>query len=270
MRFGRFSWVICCLLLVEIPARPQQAPVSGAPATQDKQAVTLLQASLSALLASTAAPPSTIVASGTATPLLDSAALAYSVRVHVKGTDEFRWEEDLPGGTTAVVIHGQNAQSQLGSTGTPLMPWEFRGKRLENFPILLLAQWLTSNKTRLQFVGLEAVEGQSLNHISIVDLSQRTRLLNPWHRDGNRGQYELYLDPATSLPVRLRHYEETSDTHFYSLLPVDIVYSDFRVTAGSVFPFALTRYVGGRKIATLQLQSIQPNGAVSDQEFQIW
>lgn len=269
MRSVRLGLPLCFLLLLNSHVGAQEAPVSGAIAADDKQALALLQASLVGLMASTKVPPATLSAAGTITPLLNSTAIAYPVRVHVKGSDKFRWEEDLPQGTTTAVINGQDAQSQLGSTDGPLMPLQIGVRRVENFPILLLARWLASSNLQLNFVGLEVVDGQNLNHISIVDLTQRFRLLNPWHRDENRGQYELYLDPVTSYPVRLHYYQDTSDTHYFSLVPVDIVYSDFRVTGGLVFPFTLTRYRGEHKLAILQFQTIQPNGSVSDQDFQI-
>jgi hypothetical protein len=41
------------------------------------------------------------------------------------------------------------------------------------------------------------------------------------------------------------------------------------MTSGIIFPFTLTRYLNQVKIVTLQFNSLQPNGAVSDQQFQI-
>jgi hypothetical protein len=267
MRSVRFALLLFFLVLITVPVRAQQ-PLAGSPlVVEDQKAVSLLHASLSALLYSTATPPTTIVASGTITLVWDSAAVPHPVRVHVKDTDKFRWEEDFPQGMTATVIDGQTLQSQSSSTGTPLMPWQVGVKRLENFPVLLLTSWLASSNMQFHFVGLEAVDGQDLYHISIIDLSQKMRPQNPWHRDEHRGESDLYVDPATSYPVRLHYYQETSDTIYFSLAPVEMVYSDFRVTGGAVFPFTLTRYRGDKKIAVLQLQTIRPNNPVSDQDF---
>jgi hypothetical protein len=270
MRYEQPVLLLCCLMLLDSPARAQQSLSSSVIVTEDQQAVKLIHAALSALLGSTAAPPSTIVVSGTITPVWDSTATPHVVRVQVKDTDKFRWEEDFPQGTSAVVINGQNAQSKLDSTRSPLKQWEVAEKGLENFPILLLTSWLMSSDIEFHSVGLESVGEQNLHHISILDLSQTTRPLNPWHRDANRGRYELYIDPATSYPVQLRYYQETSDMNYFSLAPVDIVYSDFRVVRGSVYPFTSTRYRGEKKLAILQWVTIQPNGPVSDQDIQIW
>jgi hypothetical protein len=176
---------------------------------------------------------------------------------------------DLPEGTTATVINGQNAQSQTASATNPLLAWQIGNKKLENFPVFLLSRWLSSVDIKPSFAGLETIDGTALNHISIVDYSQRIRPLNPWKRDGHRGEYVLYVDPATSLPARLHYYQETDDTYFLSLAPIDVVYSDFSSAGSLVFPTTLTRYFGKEKVDVLQLQFIQPNGTVSDQNFQI-
>jgi hypothetical protein len=267
MRSARFGRLLCCLLLITTPALAQQAS-SGA-LGQDKQAATLLQASLAALMASTTVLPNTLAESGTLTPLKGDNTASYAVRIYMQGVDKFRWEADLPNGTTATVVNGQDAQSQIASTSNPLEAWQVGGRKVENFPAFLLSRWLNADGIEARFVGLKTIDGLSLNHISIVDHSQRIRPLNPWKRDGHRGEYELYIDPATSLPARLHFYQDTSDTYLLSLAPVDIVYSDYRVVAGSVFPFMLTRYLGRTKLSVLQLQSVVPGAAVPISGFEI-
>jgi hypothetical protein len=269
MRSLPFGFLLFVALVFNASIEAQQIPVGGISVSRDQKAVAMVQASLSALMGSTPSLPSTIVASGTATPLGSDPDPAYSVRVYVEGSDKFRWEEDLSNGTTVTVVNGQNAQSQISSAATPLMTWEVGAKKLENFPLLLLSRWLNSGTVQFHFVGLETIDGQNLNHISIIDISQRSPLSNQWHRDKNRGQYEMYLDPTTFYPVRLHYYRDTSDTILYSLASADIIYSDFRMTSGIIFPFTLTRYLNQVKIVTLQFNSLQPNGAVSDQQFQI-
>lgn len=272
MRSSRVGTLVCFLLLLEGSAGAQQISISGTTASQDPQAVNLVKESLSALLGSATTVPRSIVASGTVIPSWDNSVSPYIVRVYVDGTDKFRWEEDLRGGTTATVVNGQEAQSHVVSTVSTLMPWNVGAKKLENFPILLLSRWLSSTSMRFQLKKEEDGVGnntQNLIHIGVVDLAQKMRPQDPWHRDGNRGMYELYLDPITHYPVRLHYYQETSDRIRYSLAAVDVVYSDYRVMNGSAFPLVLTRYLGSSRVATIQLHSIQPNGAVSSGQFQI-
>jgi hypothetical protein len=269
MRSARFGLLPCLLLLLYIPLSAQQTPISVALGATDPQAVNQLQASLSALMGGTTSLPSTIVASGSVTPVWDNSAVPSAVTIYVQGTAKVRWEENLPGGTTAFVLNGTNAQSQIASTTTTLRPYEVAAKGLENFPIFLLSRWLSSGNVQLRFVGTEMIAGQTLNHVSVLDLSQRSSPRNPWHHDGSRGQYELYLDPASSLPVRLHYFQATSDDVLFSLLPVDLVYSNYQPTGGLVLPFTLTRYIKATEVSVIQLQSIQPNAAIRDQLFQI-
>jgi outer membrane lipoprotein-sorting protein len=220
-------------------------------------------------MGSAAAVPTTLVASGVFTPLRSDVTPAYPVRVYLQDPDKFRWEEDPPEGTAATVINGNTAQLQSSFATNPLMSWEVAAKRSENFPIFLLARWLNAGGIKVDLLGLETLAGRDLYHISILEISPRVLSVNPWNRDGNRGKYELYVDPASSLPVRLRYYQETDDKDFFSLVPVDVVYSDFRVTGGFVFPFSVERYIGGKALNVLRLESIQLNGAVTDQYFTI-
>jgi len=269
MRCARFGLLPCLLVLLCIPLRAQQAPVSSAPVAADPEAVNLLQASLLALMGGTTSLPSTIVASGTVTPVWDNSAVPSAVTIYVQGTAKIRWEENLPGGTTAFVLNGPNAQSQIASTTTTLRPYEVAAKGIENFPILLLSRWLSSGNVQLRLVGAEIIAGQTVNHVSVLDFSQRTSPRNPWHHDGSRGQYEMYLDPTTSLPVRLHYFQDTSDDVLFSLLPVDIVYSNYQATGGLVMPFTLARYVKSTGTSVIQLQSIQHNAVINDQLFQV-
>jgi outer membrane lipoprotein-sorting protein len=268
MRFIRCGLMLF-LLLLSTGVGAQQVQPTDATAPDNAKAVTLLHASLAVLMGSAGALPSSLAASGTITQVFDKTSPPYSVLVHMQGADRFRWEVNKPRGTTVTVIDGQNAQLQSSSETKPLKAWEYGRKKLENFPIFLLARWLSADNMEIRLIGQETISGQSLNHISIIDYSQRMKPLNPWHSDKHRGEYELYLDPATSLPVRLHYYLETDDTYAYSLAPADIVYSDFRPSGGSIFPFNLTKYLGQTKISVLQLESIQTNVAVNAQAFQM-
>ena len=252
------------------PARAQQILPSNSAVAEDEQAIALLKASLSAVIGSATVVPSTLVASGTITEFGgNQTAVSYPVRIRMRNPDKFRWDADLPEGTTSTVINGPKAQSQLASTVSSLMAWEVGGQKMENFPIFLLQRWLTSDGIKVQFAGQETIDGQTLYHISVADLSQSVSSSNRWRLDQNKGHFEIYIDPATSHLVRLRYYQETNDTNLYSLGTMDIVYSNFRTAGQSVFPFKLTRYIGGTKISVIQLQSIQPDGAVNDQDFEV-
>lgn len=269
MRALRFVTVSTLLFLLSAPIKAQQSPGSATVTTQDQQALSMLKSSLSALAGPAQGAPASLVIAGTESPLGDNSATPYSVNIYAQGADKFRWEEGLPTGTTAIVVNGQQQQSQVASTVTNLMPWQAADRNVENFPVLLLSRWLNSSTVQFHFVGLETVNGQSVNHISVVDFSQKRPFSNSWHRDTKKGEYEIYLDSITALPMQLHYYQDTSDTVLHTLAPIDIVYSDFRPSGNFIFPYRLTRYLAQTKVSVLQLQTLQLNGPVTVQQFQI-
>ena len=265
MSLPRLGCIFATSLILAAPAESRQSPS----VPTGEQAVLLLQSSFTALKGSASALPSSLVASGTITQFQGVSKEEYPLRLLMRDADKFRWELNSAGGVKAVVINHGEGQSQTTSGSKSLMPWEFAAKRLENFPMFLLSRWLSADGIQVRFVGQETIEGQVLSRISIVDVSQRLRPVNSWQRDASLGQYELYIDPTTSLPVRLRYYQETGDSTLSSLVLIDVVYSDFHSIGGSVFPLTLTRYMGTKKLSVIHLESTQPNGHVTDQDFAI-
>jgi len=187
-------------------------------------------------MGSAVAIPNSLIASGTLAHVTGDNPAPYPVRLYMQETNKFRWEEDLPEGPVATVINGEKAQSQSVSATDSLAPWQVGGKRLENFPMFLLARWLNANSTQATFVGQETIDGQMRNHISVVEPWQQRRPPDPWRRDGNRGHYEIWIDPVSSLPARLRYYQDTDDAQLFSLVPMEMLYSDFHNIGAPYFP----------------------------------
>jgi hypothetical protein len=153
-----------------------------------------------------------------------------------------------------------------------MAPEDIYGHTSVNLPVLALSQWLAVPGFRAQLVGQESINGQTLNHITISGISGIAVLLPP-NKQIPGDRYEIYIDPETSLPARIRYYQPVQNTfvpdYLSGVAPVDIVFSDYRAVSGVLLPFSIARYMQGQELNSIQLQSVQVNLAINAQDFAI-
>jgi len=117
------------------------------------------------------------------------------------------------------------------------------------------------------FVGLETRNGLSVYHLSAYQQFPQmsdAAVMFAQHLT----QTELYLDPATFLPVAIHFYTHPDDNALVDA-PVELVFSSYRSVGGVQVPFHVQKYVNNSLVLDLQIQSAVFNSGLSASTFQV-
>jgi hypothetical protein len=121
------------------------------------------------------------------------------------------------------------------------------------------------------FIGSETRAGVPVNHIEVWQLpSSSSATAMPATSMQHFTQYDVYLDPATSLPVSMVYWVQPiypNDPHakfFHSdnRVPVEIQFSNYQAVQGIPVPHQLKAFLQGRQIYSIQLSSATINSGV--------
>jgi hypothetical protein len=251
---------VAFLLGFSVVTAAQQSSPPATANTQDAQAVSVVKAALSALTGPSATVPTSLVASGTYTRLPNGSSQTYPIQLKVLGLTSFRWDTSEATGTVTTIVSGTSGSVQTPTVNRALAVGETFGRGAEIFPSLLISKWLGTAGLGLTWVGSETLNGQTVNHMTIVPPVAASPGTAP-----TLAQCELYTDPQTNLPVRVRVYQQAIDTRISTLLDLD--FSGYQTVSGLLFPMSISFSIGGQTIGSLQFQSISVDASVSASDF---
>ncbi len=255
MRVCRFFllFVLCVSFL--LPSIAQQSSPS---ATQDPQAVAVLQAAFATLQGQSATTSASLVANGTYTRQPGGSSQSFPIQIEALGTGSYRWDSNDPSGTVTLVVSANSSWMQ-GPDGTrALAVGETFGRGGEIFPFLLLSRWLGAAGVGMTWVAAESSSGKLLNHITVLPPTQPVagpRMAN----------CEVWADAQTNLPTRIRVSHSPTDRRVS--VPLDLDFSDYRLVNGILFPFSITFSSGSHTMGQIQFQTIMVNAPVSPNDF---
>jgi hypothetical protein len=158
--------------------------------------------------------------------------------------------------------NGTVTHNPTGSLFTPHPAWFF--------PQFILRAQPQSNLSSA-FIGSETRAGVPVNHIEVWQLpSSSSATALPANLMQRLTQYDLYLDPATALPVSTVYWVQPiypNDPHakfFHSdnRVPVEIQFSNYQTVQGIPVPHQLKAFLQGRQIYSIQLSSATINSGV--------
>jgi hypothetical protein len=260
----RISGLVLAVLFLSLPKAFSQTTQS--PVARDPQAVASMQAALAAIGGTTQATPTSIVASGTYTLVQTNPPVSYPLQVEVLGFYQFSWEYNTPDqGVVSTIVSGDTGwlETSLETDGIPV--GQIPGNTLETFPALALALWANTASVSVTMVGTESLNGETVLHILVAPTLAASADPNLQNIYAQTNQRDVFLDQQTFLPVRVRYYSHPTD--WRAAIPVDLALSNFKQVNGLLFPFTVTRYVGGVALATIQYQSIILNTPVNVSDF---
>lgn len=261
------SVLLLLSFLFPAPSPSQQLVATTAtPPAQSSQGIASLQSSLGLLTGLSGAAPSSLIASGTYVRLPDSNQPEnYTISIKTLGLQSFRSDVIGPQGATTVIVNGTSGWMQDSTGGRALAIGETFGRGSEIFPILLISRWLGTPAIGVADPVQDTVNSTEVVRISITP--QQVTLAGSASLAGSNrlAKCDLYVDPRTNLPIRIRVYKQPSDHRVE--VPMDLDFSDFRSVGGAQYPFTITYSAGGQTIARLQLQTISLNVAVSASDF---
>jgi hypothetical protein len=134
------------------------------------------------------------------------------------------------------------------------------------FPALTVSRLVSSQNFILSYAGQESRNGRSVLHVTasrqFSDASSRTATLLQ-----HLSQMDLYLDSATMLPVALA-FNTHPDNDAGRDIPVEIRFSDYRLTNGAQVPFHVQKFINNSLVLDLQFETATFNTGLSASDFQ--
>jgi hypothetical protein len=125
------------------------------------------------------------------------------------------------------------------------------------FPSFTLGGLLASSNTVLSYVGQETRNGSTVIHISSSQLFPgfpRNEATLSQHLT----QVDIYLDPATSLPVSYV-YNSHPDNDALLDIPTEIRYSSYQAFGGAQIPLHIQKYINNTLVLDLHFQNASLN-----------
>jgi hypothetical protein len=123
-------------------------------------------------------------------------------------------------------------------------------------PVTAIARRLTGSGFVATLIGAETLDSQSVQHVSVAqqpfDSSAQSALLQ------HLTQIDLYVDPATFLPVAMS-FSIHPDADAGLDIPVVVRFSDYRTVNGANVPFHIEKYINNTLVLDLQMQSATVN-----------
>jgi hypothetical protein len=253
------------LVIVSIPfltvSFAQQTSSSSA------QAVKFLQQALVALSPGT--PTTDVTLSGNAQYINGSDDETGAVTVKAVGADS-SIVLALPSGTRSEVRLTSNGQPSGTWTGTDGISHKMPLHNLLTepawfFPLFAVSHGLMQSGYVATYVGQETRGDVSVQHLSIsqifsgVPVGQLSRL-QPL------SQIEIYLDSTTFLPNAVTFTIHPDNNELLDI-PIEIFYSDYRVTNGVQVPFHVQRFLNNGLVLDLQFQNAALNSGLTASQF---
>jgi hypothetical protein len=254
---------VICLLILNLPARGQQATSSV------NQAATLLSQSSAALTGSVQV--SDVTLTGTVQRTIGGDQQNGSVTLKATATGESRIDINLAAGLHSEILNTSSLPF-VGSWSAPdgiSHPIPQHNLWIEPtwfFPTFLVVHGSQASAYTATYVGQTTLDSVSVQHISIsqvpLDPSPNAAALQ------QLSQEEIYLDASTFLPVAIM-FNTHPDNNALLQIPVEIRFSDYRSTNGAQVPFHIQKFLNNVLLLDLQIQSVSLNTGLTSATFAV-
>jgi hypothetical protein len=133
------------------------------------------------------------------------------------------------------------------------------------FPAFTVARLASPAKYVVSWIGTETWNGRSVEHLSAhqpFDMQLPPSLPSLSHLT----QMDLFLDSSSSLPARL-DFNVHPDDNMRLDIPVEIVFSDYRIVNGTQVPFHVQKFLNNSLDLDLQFDSATLDSGLSSSDF---
>jgi hypothetical protein len=235
--------------------------------TSDPQALAFASQAITAMTGGASLRDVTLT--GTETHIAGSLTETSPVTLKAMGTDNARVDRQL---STTFEIRTNSSGTPAGSwTGTdgashPMAEQNCWTDAAWFFPVFSSA--FSFNKdVHLAYVGLETLSEVSVQHIRASRVAF-DKSGNPVAMIAGWSQVDAYLDAQSLLPIDVR-FNVYPDNDTNVRIPVEIIYSDYRVVNGIHVPFHIQRYLQNVLNLDLTISSATFNSGLSSSNFQV-
>jgi len=250
---------VAALFLFSSQSSPQQ---SATVVQRDPQAVALLQGSLKTM---GGAVPADSAATGSITIVAGSQTSTGTVRILSRGTDQSSEQITLPQSTNTLTYSRGLASETLDATAKSLSLERTATSQSVCFPLPFLAAALANADESVQYVALETLGQQSLQHLRI----QNTFASQPnFQQFAGFATFDVWLDANTSLPQRISFIRRNGGGSTPSI-PMDAYFSNYKTTSGLAYPTQINLSLNGTPWTTITITSVAFNTGLTDSNFSV-
>lgn len=241
---------------------PAPAPVASSP-----QALQILRQSLGALSPNVAVQDVTLLASVRYIAGSDDETGTATLKATALG--DARIDLTLHSGNRSEVYNltGASPAGQWSGVDGASHPIPFHNLLNEPAwfsPLTAIARRLAGGGFVASYVAAEALDSQSVHHISITQPPQDS--VSPAALFTHLSQLDLYIDATTLLPAAMS-FTIHSDNNALLDVPILVRFSDYRSAAGANFPFHIQKFLNNTLFLDLQLNSANLNTGLSSSTF---
>jgi hypothetical protein len=235
------------------------------PADRDPQALAILQNALAHADSRNALPAvKDFRETGTITYYWAGQQVQGKATVRGLGLQRFRLDAQLPEGTRSWIVNRGTGWLKAADGRVTTIPYHNAvALGALTLPSLKLLTAVNS-ATSVTYAGVEKIENSQFQHIQINE--QYIPGANPKDQAGRLGLSDIYIDPATNEIVGIQNNTHPIDT-MNREIPHAIYFADFRSVDGIAVPFAVSEWINGQKIWSLQLDAVQFNRGLTDADF---
>jgi hypothetical protein len=259
MRFPRFSLFPVFFALIAHFAAAQQT----APAVQrDPQALAILEKSVAAM-ANVA--PTDSSATGTITVVEGSSTQTGSIQILTRGTAQTAETLTLPQGQRAVIYSNGDAKEVTGTQSTKPPLELILTDQCPDFPLPFLSSVLNNADEALLYVGLETLNGASVQHIQVWNSfawDPSLQELAPFSRE------DIWFDATSGLPLKLA-YSRRAGRGAVPAIPVEVLFSNYTNVGGVLYPFQIKKSYNGTPWQTITITKVSFNTGLTDADFPV-
>jgi outer membrane lipoprotein-sorting protein len=262
MRSVRFVFFfVFVLAVVSATAQQTASPPVQAP-QRDTQAIAILQQAVAAM-ASTV--PSDSSATGTVTIVEGSTTQNGSIKILTLGTGQTTETLTLPEGQRAVIYSNGNAMevARNQSVNPPLQL--IVTDQSVDFPLPLILSALSNSDETLQYIGVETLNGASVQHVRVWNTFASTPRLQVLASFSAR---DIWLNATPGLPVKIA-YSRRAGGGAVPSFPVEVSFLNYTKVNGVLYPFQINKSYNGTPWQTITIQNVVFNTGLTATQFQV-
>lgn len=255
MRMALISTFLSFSILTPSPAQPAS--------TTSSQAAQLLQAALKALTGG--AVVSDVTLSGPVQYIAGSDDETGTAKFESVAAGAIRTELDLPSGMR-VELRNVAAAAQAGSWSGPdgvshsIAQHNLLTELSWFYPTIAISRGLAETGAVETYGGPDTFNSASVQHVAISQPLSGASVASA--TVAQLTQLDLFLDPTTSLPVGMSFNVHPDDDALINI-PVQILFSDYRMVNGVQIPFHVQRLFNSQLVLDLQFNDAVVNSGLT-------
>lgn len=267
MRVSRSVLLVFLFVLFSSVSSAQTAVSASAP--RDAQAVSVLQRSLAALVATTNINDVTLNANAKWIAGSDNETGSATLKATAIG--QGRLDLGLSNGSRSEVIDASQAAPTGSWCGTDGVWHAMVGHNLYTdptwfFPAFLISRALSTTGYAISPMDAETQDGIAVEHVQIYQVPSLsgsvTQLLE------SLSQIDIYLNSSTLLPVSIA-FNTHADNNALLNIPIQIKFSNYQTVQGISVPYHVQKYIQNGLALDLTVSSVQVNSGLSASVFQV-